>query len=205
MVFKDTGVGISKDKIKILFQDFNASDKLDGTGLGLPFCSKVMKSFNGSISCDSSVGEYTLFRLQFPKEFKPIKDFALIQNTNIKLYKTQKPSILFLDDDIIQITSLQILLEGTDYDLHFESDILKGIEKAKSIQPKLVFTDLNVPELCTEKLIERLNELSPKPKIISLSGQEPNEFIKTQLDGVLLKPITKKELTLTIEKFVRII
>ncbi|MFT5703425.1 MAG: signal transduction histidine kinase [Rickettsiales bacterium] len=40
--FKD-GIGIPFDKLPYVFDDFMTSNKKGGTGLGLPFCKRVMK------------------------------------------------------------------------------------------------------------------------------------------------------------------
>jgi len=66
LYFKDNGVGISADKLKLIFDDFFSSNKKGGTGLGLPFCKRVMLSFGGDISCKSNVNEGVEFCLKFP-------------------------------------------------------------------------------------------------------------------------------------------
>jgi two-component system, CAI-1 autoinducer sensor kinase/phosphatase CqsS len=65
LYFKDNGVGIAEDKIDSIFDDFMTSGKKGGTGLGLPFCKRVMKAFGGDISCKSVEGEGVEFCLQF--------------------------------------------------------------------------------------------------------------------------------------------
>lgn len=68
LYFKDYGLGIEQDKLKLLFESFFTSGKKDGTGLGLPFCKRAMVAFGGGISCESEIGEWTEFVLKFPKE-----------------------------------------------------------------------------------------------------------------------------------------
>ncbi|MCC2646838.1 MAG: hypothetical protein K0R02_903 [Rickettsiaceae bacterium] len=64
LIFKDTGPGIKLERIDNLFKSFKSS-RDNGTGLGLYFCHKVMKSFNGGITCTSVENEYTAFILSF--------------------------------------------------------------------------------------------------------------------------------------------
>ncbi len=66
--FKDTATGIPAEMKNRLFQPF-ASNRQHGIGLGLAFCSKVMRDLGGNIECHSVEGEYTEFLLYFP----PIK------------------------------------------------------------------------------------------------------------------------------------
>lgn len=63
--FKDTGLGVPGDQLPYIFNPF-FSTKESGTGLGLSFCKKVVKSFNGEMTCQSVFGEYAEFILSFP-------------------------------------------------------------------------------------------------------------------------------------------
>lgn len=64
--FQDTGKGISANILPNIFDIF-FSKTYHGSGIGLAFCSTVMKSFGGKIECKSVEGEFTEFILSFPK------------------------------------------------------------------------------------------------------------------------------------------
>ena len=64
--FKDTGRGIKPEDLPYIFDAF-FSKTIHGTGVGLAFCKMVIeRNFNGSISCDSVLGEYTHFVIELP-------------------------------------------------------------------------------------------------------------------------------------------
>ena len=65
LYFKDYGPGIEKDKLALIFDSFFTSGKKDGTGLGLPFCKRIMTAFDGDIICKSEIGEWTKFEMKF--------------------------------------------------------------------------------------------------------------------------------------------
>ena len=65
LYFKDYGPGIESDKLELIFESFFTSGKKDGTGLGLPFCRRIMRAFEGEIVCKSEVGELTEFAIKF--------------------------------------------------------------------------------------------------------------------------------------------
>ena len=65
LYFKDDGVGISADKLPYIFDSFFTSNKKGGTGLGLPFCKRVMQAFGGDIACTSIEGQGVEFCLKF--------------------------------------------------------------------------------------------------------------------------------------------
>ena len=51
---------------KVRFKSFFTSGKKDGTGLGLPFCRRIMRAFDGEIMCKSEVGKGAEFEIKFP-------------------------------------------------------------------------------------------------------------------------------------------
>ena len=63
--FKDEGQGIDSDKLESIFDSFSTSGKSSGTGLGLPFCKRVMQAFGGDIICQSKIGDGAEFILKF--------------------------------------------------------------------------------------------------------------------------------------------
>jgi two-component system CAI-1 autoinducer sensor kinase/phosphatase CqsS len=65
LYFKDDGIRMTKDKLEFIFDDFFTSDKKGGTGLGLPFCKRVVQAFGGDISVKSTLGEGAEFCLKF--------------------------------------------------------------------------------------------------------------------------------------------
>jgi len=66
LYFKDYGPGIESDKLELIFERFFTSGKKDGTGLGLPFCRRIMRAFDGEIICKSELGKGTEFEMKFP-------------------------------------------------------------------------------------------------------------------------------------------
>jgi len=76
LYFKDTGQGMNEETLQQVFNQFYTRTR-HGTGIGLSFCQEVMRSFHGTIHCESVEGEYTTFILSFPvvsvrEEFKEV-------------------------------------------------------------------------------------------------------------------------------------
>lgn len=61
----DTGKGISKDKLKNIFDPFVTS-KVYGPGLGLTFTLKIVQDHNGTISVESEPDRGTILTIMFP-------------------------------------------------------------------------------------------------------------------------------------------
>ena len=71
----DTGIGIPKDKLKIIFEEFRqASEGLtrnfDGLGLGLTLSKKYLELINATIDIESEVGKGTKFIITFQNNFE---------------------------------------------------------------------------------------------------------------------------------------
>jgi signal transduction histidine kinase len=69
--FSDTGVGIPPEMEGRLFELFATSGKKDGTGLGLAIVKKIVDEHRGTITCESTPGKGTTFRIALPLE-KPV-------------------------------------------------------------------------------------------------------------------------------------
>ncbi len=70
-VVRDSGLGISQEKIATIFASFAISSTLGtagerGSGLGLNICHQFVKQLNGKIEIESEIGKGTVFRVEIP-------------------------------------------------------------------------------------------------------------------------------------------
>jgi len=68
---KDTGIGLSEDEIKNLFEEFfrvksEQTKHITGSGLGLPIVRKVLDIYHGDIHVESKVNEGSTFTVTLP-------------------------------------------------------------------------------------------------------------------------------------------
>ena len=70
LIVSDTGIGISKDKMKHLYDRFLDGDYRQmntiGTGIGLSLVNDLVKLHHGKIKCESEEGKGTTFTITFP-------------------------------------------------------------------------------------------------------------------------------------------
>ena len=62
---RDTGVGMSPDQVKQIFEPFNTT-KSRGLGLGMPYAQKIIHQHGGHITVESRQGEGTEVRIELP-------------------------------------------------------------------------------------------------------------------------------------------
>jgi two-component system sensor histidine kinase HydH len=66
LLIRDSGCGIPAENLKRIFKPFFTTKPVgQGTGLGLAICSRIMESWGGTITVQSTVGEGTTFFLEF--------------------------------------------------------------------------------------------------------------------------------------------
>ena len=69
IVFTDNGIGFDQqyaEQIFSIFQRLHASDKYEGTGIGLALCKKIVENHNGKIFVKSKQGTGTTFFIYLP-------------------------------------------------------------------------------------------------------------------------------------------
>ena len=102
MVVKDSGIGIKKEDQIHLFESFNRLDtkknrSIEGTGLGLPICKRLVQAMHGTIRVDSEYGKGSTMTVEIPQEVVDAAPFLTLKQAEgirVVLYgdKEQYPS-----------------------------------------------------------------------------------------------------------------
>jgi len=204
---KDTGIGISTENKKIIFEAFRQSkgqrdEKYGGTGLGLAITKKLVEAMGGKISVDSTVGKGSTFEVILNKvAVASVDDISEdLKETPMDNVKFKKQTILVVDD----IESNRILLEETLKPCNLSTVEAKngkeGIDAAQKYHPDLIIMDLRMPVMDGYEAIRRIKEdsnLKDIPVIIltaSAMKEQEEEIKKTNCEGYLRKPIKRAEL-----------
>jgi two-component system CAI-1 autoinducer sensor kinase/phosphatase CqsS len=67
MIVHDTGTGVPEEILDRIFERFfTTTETGQGAGIGLSFCQLVLTGIGGSIRCESALGQFTRFILEFP-------------------------------------------------------------------------------------------------------------------------------------------
>ncbi len=71
---QDTGIGIKKEDLPLLFDNFSQLDTkknraVEGTGLGLAICKKLAELMNGSITVSTEYGKGSVFSVEIDQEY----------------------------------------------------------------------------------------------------------------------------------------
>ncbi len=209
----DTGIGISKEEIHKIFDDFYRGIRVDaeGAGLGLGIAKRIIEAHRGMIYVESpcpETGVGTRFTFTLPK-VSPGGD----DQEKDELRPTHGAKIVVADDDphMLRVTSL--FLQSQGYQVFGVSDGEEALAKVDEIAPDLLILDLLMPrmdgfEVC-KRIEEKVAQGGKRVAIIILSAvREDSSRRRYELetktafkyDAYLVKPIAPPELIQNVEK-----
>ena len=193
---RDTGIGISKDEMKYIFDRFRqVSSSYDriygGTGLGLSISRGLAGKLGGSIWVESKVNKGSTFYLRIPytrgeKSKKTIKETPLS-------YNWENKTILIAEDEDTNYSFLEMLLRPTRAKIIRAINGLEAVEKSKDPGINLVLMDIKLPELDgleATKIIKKSRKTLPiiAQTAYAMSSDEEG-CLKAGCDGYIAKPI----------------
>ena len=212
----DTGIGISEDNLKKLFESFSQVDTSStktyaGTGLGLVISKELCRIMNGEIGVETEVGKGSSFWFTFETEeaenvipaFKPAAK-AGIANT----FKSYKPKILLVDDNGINLLVASEILKKSGCEVDTIDNGIDAIEKVKSKKYDLIFMDIQMPKMdgiTATREIKKL-KIPGLPPIIAMTAysmkEDKEKFLIGGMDDYLAKPIKSENLIYKVKEWV---
>ncbi|MBM9498686.1 response regulator [Leptospira sp. 201903071] len=202
----DTGIGIPKEKIDLLFQKFfqldsSISRRYGGTGLGLAISKKLVELMLGTIRAfknksGGSTFEFTILlsEMSSGKTQKPNQEFDLSE-------LAPDTKILIAEDDDTNVFLLARILGKLNISYEVAKDGLEAVEKTKKKDFDLIFMDINMPHLdgiTASAWILSDPKIVKKPVIIPITAdvlQEDKAKCKEAgMSGFLAKPYYRKNI-----------
>ncbi len=172
---KDTGIGIPKEKIDKIFENFQqatsgTSRLYGGTGLGLAIVKQLVEAQNGEISVTSEMDKGSCF--SFLLNFKKTTSEAATEDLLVEVDADIKNiSVLVVEDMALNQLLMKTLLD----DFGFEKDIAGNgkiaIEKLQKNEYDIILMDLQMPEMNGFEATEFIrNEMKLTIPIIALTA-----------------------------------
>jgi len=204
---KDTGIGIRKEKQKVIFDSFTQENdattrEYGGTGLGLAITKQLVELQGGSIRVESEKGQGSTFIFNIPylKKSFNIESVENVKEENKP--KANNEHILLIDDNEMNLLFTKSILEKSNFVVETAKSAEKALEKLKSFHFDLILMDLYMPEIdgfeLTKKIRNADNEQLKTIPIIALTAaatvNEINKCFTAGMNDYLIKPFNKDEL-----------
>lgn len=150
LAVSDTGIGMSAEQLKKLFQVFSQADdsttrKYGGTGLGLALSQKFAEMLGGSIEVSSEEGQGSTFTLRLPIATQPALEPVAHHLSEQTRIDPQRPLVLTIDDDPNVHDILKRTLQRENYQLIHAFSGQEGLRKARKYHPALITLDVMMP------------------------------------------------------------
>ena len=208
---RDTGIGIKPEYIDRIFDRFftvqeeDNHDQFRGSGLGLAFARVATELMGGTIWAESKEGEGSLFCFKLP--FMQVTRQGKKKSTGDKKpYFWPGKSVLVAEDEESNYLLIEAILRDTGVKIVHCKD---GVELLEAIDSgakyDMVLLDLKMPRMGGINAMKIIRESDKDvPVIVQTAYDQTNhrqQCIEFGCNDFLVKPLRKKELLDTMEKY----
>jgi PAS domain S-box-containing protein len=212
----DTGIGIEKDKLHVVFQDFTQANKsirgqYGGTGLGLSISRKLIELQGGSILVESTLGEGTsfTFTLPFQDTGRPTEASDKTAFRSASMTEVfDGAHILIVEDNLMNLKYLTSLMERMKIQFDVATNGMDALELTKQQNFHLILMDMKIPGIEGMELARIIRgEENPNlatPIIIITAAALQSTVQSARENGIndlLTKPYTPEQLVTLLRKY----
>ena len=192
MYVADTGCGIPKDKLPLIFNRFEKlNDFVQGTGLGLPICKGIVERLGGQIEVQSKVGAGSTFSVCL----------HLDRCSVVKGCSGLAKKILVVDESEIAFLQIDGLLKK-DYEMLWARDGEEAIECFLNDKPDFVLINLKLAKLDGVQVIEKMKQFSAAIPVVAIAEHScytaKQQAYQAGCDEVVVKPYSLDRLKETV-------
>lgn len=217
----DTGIGITPENIKKLFQPFIQIDsalnrEYNGTGLGLTLVKRIVELHGGQVGVNSEIGVGSCFTMDIP--YSATVPYSIESETNPETMikpiqsdeNTSTPLILLAEDNDANITTVLSYLRAKNYRLIVAKTGEEAIALAQSENPDLILMDIQMPGMDGLEAIKHIRHdlnLVDIPIIamtaLAMEG-DCEHCLAAGANNYLSKPVKMQKLANTIQELLTV-
>jgi len=210
---KDSGIGISEEKLPFIFDRFEQVDSnitrvYGGSGLGLYIVKQLVELQQGKIEVQSEVGKGSTFSVEIPyKMSEMLREELSSGRLDTPLKGFEGVRILLVEDNLLNQRVLGSFLAqwGVDYDLATHGKMAIHLLEKESYQ--LILMDVQMPEMdgysATEYIRENMKISTP---IIAMTAHafpgEREKALGFGMNDYLSKPVAEQDLYPMLARFI---
>ena len=209
---KDTGMGISEEKIKMIFERFvKLNSFVQGTGLGLAICRVIVEKLGGEITVESKLNEGSTFHFTIPydadRKCPELRKVATEpEQSNMALRKPlQRRTVLVAEDVDSNFLLLKTLL-GKRCNLLWAKDGEEAVRQFKEHQPDLILMDIKMPHMDGLEATRLIRSYSKEVPIVALTAfafeADRDKAMEAGCNDFLTKPVSENALEKVLKKYI---
>jgi len=199
---KDTGEGLTPDKLTQLFQPFNRLGKEagieEGTGIGLMVSKRLVELMKGEIGVQSTLGVGSVFWIELNLTAEPQPAAAEAEPTAVAQAQVQAGvqlrTLLYVEDNPANLMLVEDLIaRRPDIRLLSASDGNRGIEIARASRPDVILMDINLPGISGIQALKilRADPATAHIPVVALSANAIPRDIEKGLAAGFFRYLTK--------------
>ncbi len=204
MEVSDTGIGITKENQKIIFDEFVQAEDQDGkkyrgTGLGLSIVKKLVELQGGKIIIESEPGSGTTIRLNVPYRLGEINKIEEKRFDSPDIPESFKHlNILVADDEEFNRFLFKGIFKKWGVQYREATNGIETVDMALSGNFDIVLMDVRMPKKNGIEATKSILKIKPEIKIIAITATtdpvEKESCKKAGISVFLPKPFSEKNL-----------
>lgn len=219
IMVKDNGIGIKKDYLEKIFENFEQINtgrerKYGGTGLGLAIVKRLVDLQQGTIHVKSEEGKGSSFIVRIPYEVVEENETSEVKQKKKKTSKKGAPvnfkdlSILAVDDQEYNLELLKIILEKWGIKVNEATSGKDAIKLFQENNYDMILMDVQMPHMSGLEATEHIRNSNKKEgksiPIVALTAastkEETEKCLNAGMNDYLLKPFKQNDLQKVIIK-----
>jgi HAMP domain-containing protein/CheY-like chemotaxis protein/signal transduction histidine kinase len=225
----DTGIGISTDKQRIVFEAFQQADagtsrKYGGTGLGLAISREIAGLLGGELRLKSAVGQGSTFTLYLPLNYVgaevreripaapharpampdgvPVPALEVIADDRAAL-DPARPTLLVVEDDPRYASIMRDLARSAGFNVIVAQRGADALQFARQYRPSAISLDIHLPDMLGWAVLSQLKQDSQTrhiPVQIVTVDEERHHSLERGAFAYLAKPATSESIGDALER-----
>ena len=202
---KDTGIGISEDKKRVVFDRFRQSDdskerQYGGAGLGLSISKALVEKMQGKIWMESELNKGSVFYFTLPLNQHIRKNDLSEQSKQSEdktiNYRWENRKILIVEDDMISYKFLEAILKDTGSKLLSAKNAREAINVVKNEKVDVVLMDIQLPGKNGNEATSQIKKINKNIPVIAQTAHamenDKQKSLEAGCDDYITKPINMK-------------
>lgn len=221
IIIKDTGIGMPRDKIDTIFENFcrltpSYQGIYKGSGLGLFTVKQYLNAMGGVISVNSKENEGSVFIVDL--SMKIFSDYIVDEFSDVRTLTPPlidevsnidsipaEVNILVVEDNLLAARMAGQIIEKIHCKYAIAENAKEALKQVRNNRYDLILMDIGLPDINGFDLTRKIRKIDHKVPVVALTGhvssEKQQECINSGMQKVISKPISIDQCKELIKKY----